>query len=294
MLSAAIAKKRRYLGATDDGGIGGNTGESCRIEDMPNVSKNMWVTSWLGRGRENTGKFAAENIKEAAMQDAAAWIVTLALVMTVAFAQIMMLPPHIALQTPDGFYGEYYVRKLAVVLYTTSFLVAAYNVMRSTMEFTVRLICIAQTPAYLVADMLCQDGSVLAEKHRLSYWFELLMTTVFRIEFNPGQSFVEPNLLLMGFGYSVGLYLTQSWEVGMIAFAIAIGVYPSLRGAVEEEFKKREKLIASLPEFDLEAAAQSSATRLADGLLPPPAAPSSAARLADVVVRSDGYVSVDA
>ena len=36
--------------------------------DMPDVEKCEWIQAWLGRGRECTGKFAAENIKEAAMQ----------------------------------------------------------------------------------------------------------------------------------------------------------------------------------------------------------------------------------
>ena len=256
MLSAQAAKRKRHPGADDDGDFGGNTGESCRVEDMPNVTESGWVAAWLGRGRENTGKFAAENIKEAVMQNESAWIVTLALVMTVAFAQIMMLPPHIAMELPDGFYGELYVRKVAVLLYVASFLIAAYNVMRLTMELTVKLLCVVHTPAYQVADVVSwrvpEDVKLLPEKQRLSYWFEKLMTTVFRIEYD-GESIVEPNLLLMGFGYSIGLYLTQSWEVGLVAFGVVVGVYPSLRAAVQETFAMRRRVVESLPPSDLEA-----------------------------------------
>ena len=78
------------------------------------------------------------------------------------------------------------------------------------------------------------------------------MTTVFRIEYD-GESIVEPNLLLMGFGYSIGLYLTQSWEVGLVAFAVVVGVYPSLRAAVQETWAKRRRVVESLPPSDLEA-----------------------------------------
>ena len=254
-MSSVFAKKKRYPYG-DEGALGGNAGESCHVEDMPDVEKCDWIQAWLGRGRECTGKFAAENIKEAAMQDAAAWIVTLALIMTVAFAQIMMLPAHIAQTTPDGFYGETMVRKLCVALYVMSFLVAALNVMRQTMWYTVRLICIAQTPAYLVASLIANESDSLPETSRLDFWFEMLMTKVFRVPFDPGTNIVEPNLLLMCFGYSIGLYLTQSWEIGLLCYGVVFFAYPSLRTATEDLFVARGKMVKSLPAWppkDIEA-----------------------------------------
>ena len=239
MMATHAKLKRHNKGAQDLGQLlGGNTGESCTLDAMPGID-DSYLREWVGNGRENEngGGYAAENIKESAMQDTSAWIVPLSLVMTVAFAEVLNLPQHIASETPDGFRGEHEFRRVCVVLYALCFLTAGFNVMRIAMSFTVRLITLAQTPAYLTAKLLRKD-SEKRTGNPFQRCIERLMR-LFCITIDHGQSFVEPNLFLMGIGYSIGLYLTQGWEVAVSCLLLVCAVYPSLRDTVHKGFAER-------------------------------------------------------
>lgn len=239
MMATHVKLKRHNEGVQDqDQWLGGNTGESCTLDAMPGID-DSFLRDWVGNGRQNVGVYAAENIKESAMQDASAWIVPLSLVMTVAFAEVLNLPEHIASETPDGFRGEHEFRRVCVVLYALCFLSAGFNVMRLVMRMTIGLITLAQTPAYLTAKLL-RDRT--HKKHQgttlFDSCFEKLMR-LFCITIHPGSSFVEPNLFLMGIGYSIGLYLTQGWEVAVPSLVLVCAVYPSMRDTVQHAFDER-------------------------------------------------------
>ena len=91
---------------------------------MEGLEKCNWVREHFGVAREGdvSGTAAADNIKEAALTDIGAWLVPLALLMTVAFAEVMALPENIADKAPDGFPYEIAFRKFMTVLYVLCFL----------------------------------------------------------------------------------------------------------------------------------------------------------------------------
>ena len=182
----------------------------------------------------------------------------------------MMLPAHIAQTTPDGFYGEA-MAQACVALYVMSFLVAALNVMRVTMWYTVRPICIAQTPAYLVASRLPMNQTRCRRRLGSTFWFGTSDDQGLPRALRPwneyrGAQFASHVL------YSIGLYLTQSWEIGLLCYGVVFA-YPSLRIAIETLSAARGKMVKSPPAWppkDIEARRRPHRRRPSAAPSPPP------------------------
>ena len=215
----------------------GLTGESCRLEDMEGLEKCNWVREHFGVAREGdvSGTAAADNIKEAAQTDTGAWLVPQALLMTVAFAEVMVLPENIADKAPDGFPYEIPFRKFMTVLYALCFLGAGYLSMLKVMHSTSRIIVMTGTPAHKFA-LSCPNE---IHQHPLA-WRALENVSRLLAFWRPlsGLATVISTILhLMGIGYSIGLYLTQGWLIAAPVFVFVQCVYKSLNDTVDTTFR---------------------------------------------------------